>query len=111
MLLALFTLTYILYASGSREILSLVYPFVISYYNVIILRRLTRLPYRMLAIMALSLWAASGMGLLIALSHTFVPAWIALLMLAGIYLYKLFQPQLYRMLYLLGLIPAERGLP
>jgi hypothetical protein len=68
--------------------LSIVYPFVISYYNVIILRVLMRLPYGLLAVMALSLWAASGLGLLVALSGSFIIAWVILTLLAIIHLSK-----------------------
>ena len=81
LLIALFILTYTLYTLGLQEPLSIVYPFVISYYNVIILRALMRLPYALLAIMALSLWMASGAGLLVALSGSFIIAWIILMML------------------------------
>jgi len=81
-LLGLFLITYMTYESGSQTALSMVYPFVISYYNVIILRKLMRLSYVNLAIVSLSLWGASGLGLLIALSHTFLVAWITLFLLA-----------------------------
>ncbi|BAF72026.1 hypothetical protein [Sulfurovum sp. NBC37-1] len=80
-LLGLFILTYVTYTLGSQEGLSVVYPFVISYYNVIILSKLIRLPYVQLALMSLSLWAASGLGLFIALSHTFAIAWAVLALL------------------------------
>jgi len=83
MILALFILTYTLYSLGWQWALSLVYPFVISYYNVIILKQLMRLPYLLLALMALTLWAASGMGLLVALSESFAVAW-GILSLLGI---------------------------
>ena len=83
-LVALFTLTFALYSLGWQSALSIVYPFVISYYNVIILRSLMRLPYVLLALMALSLWAASGLGLLVALSGSFITAWIILIALGAI---------------------------
>jgi len=85
-LLALFSLTYMLYALEWQWALSIVYPFVISYYNVIILRQLIALPYVLLAFMALSLWIASGMGLLIALSEMFSFAWLILILLGMLYL-------------------------
>lgn len=88
LLLALFVLTYTLYTMQWKWGLSIVYPFVISYYNVIILRVLMRLPYGLLAVMALSLWAASGFGLLIALSGSFSIAWAILILLAIINLAK-----------------------
>jgi hypothetical protein len=87
-LLALFVLTYTLYTMEWQWGLSIVYPFVISYYNVIILRVLMRLPYGLLAVMALSLWAASGLGLLVALSGSFIIAWVILTLLAIIHLSK-----------------------
>ena len=85
-LLALFALTFSLYTLEFQGALSIVYPFVISYYNVIILRVLMRLPYVLLAMMALSLWMASGLGLLVALSESFIIAWIILMVLAFIHL-------------------------
>jgi len=88
MLLGLFVLAYSTYGSGSLWMLSLVYPFVISYYNVIILNTLMRLNYLLLAVISLSLWGASGLGLFIALSHTFVSAWIVLGILAAMTLSK-----------------------
>lgn len=86
LLVALFTLTFTLYTLGWQWALSIVYPFVISYYNVIILRSLIRLPYVLLAVMALSLWAASGLGLLVALSGSFTIAWVILIALGAIHL-------------------------
>jgi len=84
-LLGLFILTYLTYLFGSQTALSVVYPFVISYYNVIILSKLIHLPYVRLALISLSLWAASGLGLFIALSHTFAFAWAVLALLAWNY--------------------------
>lgn len=82
LLLALFVLTFTLYSLEWQGGLSIVYPFVISYYNVIILRALMRLPYVLVAMMALSLWMASGLGLLVALNGSFAIAWIILIILA-----------------------------
>ncbi len=84
LLVVLFTLVFALYSLDWQSALSIVYPFLISYYNVIILRSLMRLPYVLLAVMALSLWAASGLGLLVALSGSFVVAWILLIVLGAI---------------------------
>ena len=89
-LLGLFALTYTVYSTGDPLTLSLVYPFVISYYNVIILNKLSQLHYLPLAIISLALWGASGLGLMIALSHTFVLAWIVLGILALMTGLKLF---------------------
>ena len=80
-LLALFAGSYLLYMLGDKASLSILYPFVISYYNVVILYKLYRLAYDTLAVVSLSLWGASGLGLLIALSHTFVLAWAVWLLL------------------------------
>lgn len=91
-LLLLFVMTYAAYSSGSSLVLSLVYPFVISYYNVIILDKFRKLHYLPLALMSLSLWGASGLGLLIALSHSFFIAWIVLLLLAGMVAAELGSP-------------------
>lgn len=87
-LLVLFFLAYSFYSMDWQWGLSLVYPFVISYYNVIILRQLMRLPYALLAVMALSLWAASGMGLMIALGGSFYVAWGVWMILMCIYVAK-----------------------
>jgi len=95
-LLILFTLTYTLYSLGWQLGLSIIYPFVISYYNVIILKELTRLPYAFLAVMALSLWGASGLGLLVALGENFMVAWIVLVLLAIIEVAKMSNIPLYR---------------
>ena len=80
-MLGLFFLSYSIYAEGWQLGLSLVYPFVISYYNVTILKEFMKLSYSVLALMTLSLWVASGMGLLIAVEHTFYLAWLFLFVL------------------------------
>ncbi len=95
-LLLLFALTYTLYSLGLQVALSFIYPFVISYYNVIILKELSRLPYSFLAVMALSLWGASGLGLLVALGENFMVAWVVLLLLAMIEVIKMRNIPLYR---------------
>ncbi len=86
-LFILFALTYSTYTSGWQNALSMLYPFVISYYNVIILRKLYRLSYANLAFVSLGLWGASGLGLFIALSHMFVLAWVAWLFLCLSYIW------------------------
>lgn len=95
-LLLLFTLSYTLYTLEWQWGLSIIYPFVISYYNVIILRKLSRLPYPFLAVMALSLWGASGLGLLVALGENFMVAWIVLILLAIIEVVKMSNNTLYK---------------
>lgn len=85
LLVVLFAITFTFYTLGWQWALSIIYPFVISYYNVIILRSLMRLPYALLAVMALSLWAASGLGLLVALSGSFAIAWVILIALVAMH--------------------------
>ena len=80
-LLILFVVSYFLYDTQEKTLLSIVYPIVISYYNVIILYKLMKLNYVMLAVMSLSLWGASGLGLFIALSGHFILAWVVLFFL------------------------------
>ena len=84
--LLLFTLTYSTYALGFQIVLAVVYPFVISYYNVIILEQFRKIHYPNLAFVALSLWIASGFGLMIALAESFSVAWTVLALLGLIYL-------------------------
>lgn len=83
-ILLLFTITYGLYASHWQVGLSIVYPFVISYYNIILLNRLKQIRYRELALVSLGFWAASGSGLMIALSQELLFAWSTLTMLGFI---------------------------
>jgi hypothetical protein len=80
-LLILFALSYFFYSIEEKVVLSVLYPIVISYYNVIILYKLMKLHYFVLAIMSLSLWGASGLGLFIALSEEFLLAWFILFIL------------------------------
>jgi hypothetical protein len=82
LILLLFILSYSFYIVGNQLLLSLFYPFVISYYNIQILDSLRKLNYKYVAIISLSLWGASGLGLITALSHTIWLPWIAVIMLA-----------------------------
>ena len=84
-ILLLFTLTYSTYSLGFQMLLSVIYPFVISYYNVIILEQFRKIHYPNLAFVALSLWIASGFGLMIALAESFSVAWTVLALLGLIY--------------------------
>ena len=86
-LLILFAMTYVAYMMGWQDALAMVYPVVISYYNVIILKKLYALSYENLAFVSIALWAASGLGLMIALSHMFVLAWVAWFVLCLSYLW------------------------
>lgn len=88
-IVALFALSYMLYASREAVLLSMVYPFVISYYNFVILKRLSKLGnLRLLGmIMVLTGWIAGGGGLLSALGgYTYVGViFICILLCAEIY--------------------------
>jgi len=77
LMVLLFTAAISAYMFGEQNSLSIIYPFVISYYNVIILNAFMKFNYPSLAILALGLWIASGAGLIVALSHSFGYIWIA----------------------------------
>jgi len=71
----LFAMSYMLYAAREALLLSIVYPFVISYYNFVIMKRLSRLGnLRLLGmIMVFTGWIAGGGGLMSALGgYTYV---------------------------------------
>jgi hypothetical protein len=87
-LLLLFVAAYASYTLGDRLVLSLVYPFVISYYNVQILYRLKSLGYIPVAVVSLSLWGASGLGLIIAINGLFTAAWLLPVLLAVLILFR-----------------------
>jgi len=76
-ILSLFALSYLLFFLQEALLLSVVYPFVISYYNVVILQNLTKVKdFRMIALSMIFIgWIASGAGLLVALENLiiFVP--------------------------------------
>lgn len=72
----LFALSYLFYFLQEGLILSIIYPFVISYYNVFILKSIIKLDIKKLAIFMIFIgWAASGAGLFMALENLtlFVP--------------------------------------
>jgi hypothetical protein len=77
LILSLFSLSYLLFFLQEALLLSIVYPFVISYYNVVILQNLTKVEeFKMIAISMIFIgWIASGAGLLVALENLiiFVP--------------------------------------
>jgi len=76
-ILSLFALSYLLFFLQEAFLLSLVYPFVISYYNVVILQNLTKIKeFKMIAVSMIFIgWIASGAGLMVALQNLimFVP--------------------------------------
>ncbi|WP_263832607.1 hypothetical protein [Sulfurospirillum oryzae] len=85
----LFALSYMLYAAREAILLSMVYPFVISYYNFIIMKRLSSLGnLRVLGmIMVFTGWIAGGGGLMSALfGYTYIGVMmICVLLCAEIY--------------------------
>lgn len=75
-IIILFALSYLLYFLEEALILSLVYPFVISYYNVAILQTIMKKDLKTISIYMIFIgWLASGAGLFIALESLiiFVP--------------------------------------
>lgn len=76
LILTLFALSYLFYFLHEAFILSLVYPFVISFYNVVILQTIVKKDLKILGIYMVFIgWAASGAGLFVALENLtyFVP--------------------------------------
>lgn len=75
-ILTLFAASYLFYFLKEGYILSIVYPFVISYYNVVILQTITKKDFRTITFYMIFIgWMASGAGLFVALSNLilFVP--------------------------------------
>lgn len=76
LILTLFALSYLFYFLREGSILSMVYPFVISYYNVLILQSIRKLDFKTISFYMIFIgWMASGAGLFIALANLilFVP--------------------------------------
>lgn len=69
LIMGLFILSYVLFWIQKSYLLAIVYPIVISYYNVIILKHFMRLSFGQLALASLSLWVSAGVGLLITLLY------------------------------------------
>ncbi|MFW2582005.1 hypothetical protein, partial [Aliarcobacter butzleri] len=64
LILTLFALSYLFYFLREGFILSLIYPFVISYYNVVILQSIKKLDFRTISFYMIFIgWMASGAGL------------------------------------------------
>ena len=75
-ILTLFAASYLFYFLREGNILSIVYPFVISYYNVVILQTIAKKDFRIITFYMIFIgWMASGAGLFVALSNLilFVP--------------------------------------
>lgn len=66
-IMILFTLSYLFYFFKEGFILSLIYPFVISYYNVVVLQTIIKKDFKTITIYMVFIgWMASGAGLFIA---------------------------------------------
>ena len=69
-ILILFALSYLLYFLREGFILSMIYPFVISYYNVVILQSIRNKDFRTISLFMIFIgWMASGSGLFVALTN------------------------------------------
>lgn len=84
-----FVLSYALYLLHLPWLLSIVYPVVISYYNVTILREIVRLGSfsKISLAMVFIGWGASGAGLFVALHHGCGFVFAVLLLAAAAYLF------------------------
>jgi hypothetical protein len=75
-ILTLFALSYLFYFLREGFILSIIYPFVISYYNVVILQTISKKDFKTITLYMICIgWMASGAGLFVALANLilFVP--------------------------------------
>ena len=75
-ILILFTLSYLFYFLREGFILSIIYPFVISYYNVVILQTISKKDFKTITFYMIGIgWMASGAGLFVAIANLilFVP--------------------------------------
>ena len=69
-ILILFAISYLLYFLREGFILSMIYPFVISYYNVVILQSIRNKDFRTISFFMIFIgWMASGSGLFVALTN------------------------------------------
>ncbi|WP_148625401.1 hypothetical protein [Aliarcobacter cryaerophilus] len=69
-ILILFALSYLLYFLREGFILSMIYPFVISYYNVVILQSIRNKDFKTISLFMIFIgWMASGSGLFVALTN------------------------------------------
>ena len=69
-ILGLFVLSYLFFWLDKPYLIAMVYPVVISYYNVIILRHFMRLSFGQLALASVSLWISAGAGSAVTLIYT-----------------------------------------
>ena len=81
----LFALSYILYLLEEARLLAIIYPIVISYYNVLILQTLRQKELKTISIFMIFIaWIASGAGLIVALTKlTFIMPIFIIIALIG----------------------------
>ena len=75
-ILTLFALSYLFYFLREGFILSIIYPFVISFYNVVILHTISKQDFKTITLYMIAIgWIASGAGLFVAIANLilFVP--------------------------------------
>ncbi|WP_428738460.1 hypothetical protein [Sulfurimonas sp.] len=84
----LFSFSYLFYFTNESLILSIVYPFVISYYNIVILQSLVKIKsFKTISLFMVFIgWGASGAGLMVATQHlvSYVPIILSLLLIRDI---------------------------
>uniref|UniRef100_UPI0040480D97 hypothetical protein n=1 Tax=Aliarcobacter sp. TaxID=2321116 RepID=UPI0040480D97 len=83
-IITLFALSYLFYFLREAFVLALVYPFVISYYNVVILQTIIKKDFRTITFYMIAIgWMASGAGLFVAIEHLilFVPIILLIVLL------------------------------
>ena len=81
LIIGLFVLSYLFYALEQQYLLAVVYPIVISFYNVIILKRFIQLPFLWLCFGAIGLWVSAGIGLFTAIQHLNIDGWLVIVIL------------------------------
>lgn len=68
-IIGLFILSYLFFNLNMQYPLAIVYPIVISYYNVMVLKRFMNLSFEQLSFASSGLWMSAGMGLFISLYY------------------------------------------
>lgn len=88
--ISLFALSYLFFFLNEAFVLSVIYPFVISYYNVVILRALVKIKdFRLLSFSMLFIgWGASGLGLMVALNSFIIYVPIIFVLFIVLFIYK-----------------------
>lgn len=82
LILSLFSLSYLLYFLHEALLLSIIYPFVISFYNIVILQTLIKKDFKTICIYMVFIgWLASGAGLFVALENLILYVPIILLLI------------------------------